>query len=44
MPTSAAQAGIKSEMNASDSAKHSTNTMGAAHTWCTRTKSMIGWA
>jgi hypothetical protein len=30
-PTSTPQAGISSEMKASDSAKHSTNTIGAAH-------------
>ena len=44
MPTSAAQAGTMSDMKASDSANASAPTIGAAHTWLTRTNSMIAWA
>src|SRR5215468_3435798 len=44
MPTSAAQAGISSEMKASDSPNASANTIGAAHTSCVRTNSTICWA
>jgi len=42
--TSAPQAGTRSEMKASDSAKASPNTIGAAHCECARTKSMVCWA
>src|SRR5262245_50499634 len=39
MPTSALQAGTSSEMNASDSANASTNTIGEVQAPCTRTNS-----
>ena len=43
MPTSAAHAGISSEMKASDSPKASANTIGGAQASCSRTKSMMVW-
>ena len=39
--TSAPQAGTSNEIKASDSAKASTNTIGAAHCACRRTKSIV---
>ena len=44
MPTSAAQAGISSEINGSDSPKASTNAIGDAHTSCSRTNSTTSCA
>ena len=41
MATSAPQAGISSEMKASDSPKASANTIGGAHAALSRTKAMI---
>ena len=41
--TSAPQAGISSEMKASDSPNASANTIGGAHASCWRTKSTICW-
>src|SRR5262249_53292822 len=44
IPTSAAQAGMSKEMNASDSPKASAKTPGAAHASWTRTNSTTCWA